>query len=68
MISRDWADVWQRSCEGWHWPLLPRPRPGPSGSASEFPFGNYCITIDQKTLDQGPVYLENLFDHLIVHY
>jgi hypothetical protein len=68
MISWDWTDVWQRSCESWHWPLLPRPRPGPSGSAGEFPFGNYCITIDQKTLDQGPVYLENLFDHLIVHY
>ncbi|MFA6373098.1 MAG: hypothetical protein WCW68_10770 [Methanothrix sp.] len=24
--------------------------------------------IDQKTRDQGPAYLENLFDHLIVHY
>jgi len=68
MISWEWTDGWQRSCESWNWPLLPSPRPGPSGSADEFPFGNYCITIDQKTLDQGPVYLENLFDHLIVHY
>ncbi len=34
----------------------------------EFPFQNYAITLDQNTLDQGALYLENLFDHLIVHY
>ena len=39
-----------------------------SERAGEFPFQNYRITIDQKTLALGPVYLENLFDHLIVHY
>jgi len=68
MICREWTDVWNRSRESWHWPLLPSPRPGPSQNAGEFPFSNYCITIDEKTLAQGPVYLENLFDHLIVHY
>ena len=36
--------------------------------ASEFPFQNYSITIDQDSIRQGPLYLENLFDHLIVHY
>jgi hypothetical protein len=68
MMSWEWTDVWHRSRESWHWPLLPAPRTGKSESAGEFPFQNYCITIDEKTLAQGPVYLENLFDHLIVHY
>jgi hypothetical protein len=36
--------------------------------AGEFPFRNYQINLDRKTLALGPVYLENLFDHLIVHY
>jgi hypothetical protein len=36
--------------------------------AGEFPFRNYQINLDRKTLGLGPVYLENLFDHLIVHY
>ncbi len=67
-MSWKWTDVWHRSRESWHWPLLPPPRPGPSQNAGEFPFQNYCITIDEKTLALGPVYLENLFDHLIVHY
>ncbi len=67
-MSWDWNDIWQKSRESWHWPLLPPPRQGPSERAGEFPFRNYCITIDQRTLDQGPVYLENLFEHLIVHY
>lgn len=67
-MSWDWADVWHKSRESWHWPLLPAPRTGKSESTGEFPFQNYRITIDEKTLVQGPVYLENLFDHLIVHY
>ena len=48
--------------------FFPRPAWGRSERAGEFPFRNYCITMDQKTLALGPVYLENLFDHLIVHY
>ena len=67
-MSWDWTDVWHKSRQNWHWPLLPAPRPGTMERAGEFPFCNYCITIDQKTLALGPVYLENLFDHLIVHY
>lgn len=75
-ISWNWADVWNRSRENWHWPLLPQPRLGsPEGERDgrgdgqgEFPFPNYCITVDQKTLECGPDYLESLFDHLIVHY
>jgi len=34
----------------------------------EFPFENYRITLSEDILDQGPRYIENLFDHLIVHY
>ena len=67
-MSWDWTDVWHKSRQNWHWPLLPAPRLGTMERAGEFPFCNYCITIDQKTLALGPVYLENLFDHLIVHY
>ena len=67
-MSWDWNDVWHKSRQNWHWPLLPAPRLGTSERAGEFPFQNYRITIDQKTLALGPVYLENLFDHLIVHY
>jgi hypothetical protein len=68
MMSWDCNDVWHKSRQNWHWPLLPPPRPGTPERTGEFPFSNYCITIDEETLNQGPVYLENLFDHLIVHY
>ncbi len=34
----------------------------------EFPFDNYSITLNDDVLAKGPLYLENLFDHLIVHY
>ena len=68
MESWDWIRVWQKSRENWHWPLLPQPCLSVSGTPGEFPFQNYRITLDQKALNQGPLYLENLFDHLIVHY
>ncbi len=67
-ISWDWADIWKESRKKWHWPLLPEPRLVTSEGGGEFPFRNYCITVDQNALDCGPDYLENLFDHLIVHY
>lgn len=66
-MSWDWARVWQKSRENWHWPQLPFPQEG-AGSPDEFPFQNYALTLDQDTLSQGSLYLENLFDHLIVHY
>ena len=79
MASSDWTSVWQRSRENWHWPQLPMPRLGrPTGPAStgstanstggQYPLENYALAIDQDTLALGPLYLENLFDHLIVHY
>ncbi len=67
-MSLNWSEVWQRSRENWNWPILPPPRPGKSGPSGEFPFSNYCITITEQMLAEGPLYLENLFDHLIVHY
>jgi hypothetical protein len=36
--------------------------------SGEFPFENYSITLREDVLAEGPLYLENLFDHLIVHY
>ncbi len=39
-----------------------------SQTPGEFPFQNYPSLWTQQTLDRGPLYLENLFDHLIVHY
>ncbi|MGB7544254.1 MAG: vWA domain-containing protein [Methanothrix sp.] len=73
MESWSWARVWQRSRRNWHWPLLPPPRLALQGAGAakqrgEFPFSNYQITLDQKTLSLGPLYLEGLFDHLIAHY
>ena len=66
------AEVWNKSCSNWHWPLLPFPRLKASDKESikseEFPFANYSITLDEQMLSCGPLYLENLFDHLIVHY
>jgi hypothetical protein len=44
------------------------PRQGESDFPGEFPFQNYALTINQEMLNQGPLYLENLFDHIIVHY
>jgi hypothetical protein len=40
----------------------------PEKKAGEFPFANYKITFDEQMLALGPLYLENLFEHLIVHY
>ena len=68
MVSWDWTSIWQTSRENWHWPLLPMPRLGKSEFSGVFPFENYSIILDQATLARGPLYLENLFDHLIVHY
>jgi len=67
-MSWEWSDVWHKSRQNWHWPLLPLPRLGLPESAGEFPFSNYQIKLDSQMLALGPVYLENLFDHLIVHY
>jgi hypothetical protein len=61
------AEIWERSRRNWHWPTLPKPRPG-IGHGGEFPFDNYRITLNGDTLRQGDLYLENLFDHLIAHY
>lgn len=66
--SWDFAAIWNRSRENWHWPQLPAPRIGSRTTAGEFPFENYFITLREDVLSEGPEYLENLFDHLIVHY
>jgi len=61
-------EIWERSRSNWHLPQLPRPIiDGPEDDES-FPFRNYRIVVDSKTLEKGDRYLENLFDHLIVHY
>lgn len=62
------SDIWERSRSNWHWPQLPSPRLGQQGSSGEFPFENYQLTLDKEILKEGPLYIENLFDHLIVHY
>jgi hypothetical protein len=59
--------TWQRSKENWHWPQLPNPTIG-EGNDGEFPFINYNIAISRDILREGLPYLENLFDHLILHY
>lgn len=66
--SWDWTRVWNKSKENWHYPQLPSPRTGVQESSGGFPFDNYSITLKEDVLAQGPLYLENLFDHLIVHY
>ena len=68
MESLGWIEVWRRSRESWHWPLLPPPVLGEKGRSGSFAFSNYQITLDQKALQLGPLYLENLFHHLIVQY
>lgn len=68
MESLDWTRIWRKSRENWHWPQLPMPREGRSDIDGQYPFENYSLTIDQGLFAQGPLYLENLFDHLIVHY
>lgn len=59
-------EIWETSRSNWHRPPLPLPLIG--SSIDEFPFENYQITIGKETTRQGNLYLENLFDHLIVHY
>lgn len=61
-------EVWERSRASWHRPQLPRPIIDGSVNGESFPFKNYRITVDSATLEKGDRYLENLFDHLIVHY
>lgn len=68
MVYWDWTRVWRRSRENWHWPQLPMPREGGSATGGQYPFENYSLTLTGELLDLGPLYLENLFDHLIVHY
>lgn len=65
--SFDWASLWESALASWHYPQLPRPVLD-QGSAEEFPFSNYRITLGPEILGQGPPYVENLFHHLIVHY
>ncbi|MDD2638550.1 MAG: VWA domain-containing protein [Methanothrix sp.] len=60
--------VWERSRASWHRPQLPRPIIDGSEDADGFPFKNYRIVIDSDALEKGEMYLENFFDHLIVHY
>jgi hypothetical protein len=47
---------------------LPRLSRGGADQSSEFPFQNYALTLNQDLLKEGPLYLENLFDHTIAHY
>jgi len=61
-------EIWERSRSNWHRPQLPRPIIDGSKDGESFPFKNYRIVVDSKTLEKGDQYLENLFDHLIVHY
>ncbi len=45
--------------------------PAPAGCGSKprrVPFENYRIAIDDGMLSLGQLYIESLFDHLIVHY
>jgi hypothetical protein len=67
-VSWNWSSVWEKSRSNWHWPQLPRPREGKSSLPGEFPFENYNLTLHEDDLREGPDYVENLFDHLIVHY
>jgi hypothetical protein len=61
-------EIWERSRSNWHLPQLPGPIIDCSKEGDTFPFRNYRIVVDSKTLEKGDRYLENLFDHLIVHY
>ncbi|HRW83315.1 MAG TPA: VWA domain-containing protein [Methanothrix sp.] len=61
-------EIWEISRSNWHRPQLPRPIIDESEDGRGFPFRNYRIVIDSETLAKGDRYLENLFDHLIVHY
>jgi len=65
--SEEIIEVWEKARSNWHFPQLPRPSIGMSPDKG-FPFKNYQVTISQDILDEGELYLENLFDHLIVHY
>jgi hypothetical protein len=68
--SWDWKAVWDKSRENWHYPQLPEPQlsgRGP-GAGGEFPFENYALTIREDVMAEGPMYLENIFDHIILHY
>ncbi|MHC1630831.1 MAG: VWA domain-containing protein [Methanotrichaceae archaeon] len=62
------VEIWERSRANWHLPQLPLPIIGRPENGESFPFQNYRITVDENIVSQGSLYLENLFDHLIVHY
>ncbi|NMC10677.1 MAG: VWA domain-containing protein [Methanothrix sp.] len=68
MVSWNWPSVWHKSRKNWHWPQLPVPREAAGAGTDDFLFQNYRINLNRDLLSQGPLYLENLFDHLIVHY
>ena len=61
------AEIWEISRANWHYPLLPRPVLGEEGPRG-FPFENYRITVSPEMMEMGDLYLENVFDHLIVRY
>jgi len=61
-------EVWERSRSSWHHPQLPRPIISGWEEGDGFPFKNYRIVVYSDTLDKGDMFLENFFDHLIVHY
>jgi len=61
-------EIWETSRANWHKPQLPRPIIDVSKDEGSFPFNNYNITVDETDTRLGFRYLENLFDHLIVHY
>ncbi len=60
-------EIWEQSRANWHRPQLPRPIVA-SAEEGGFPFKNYRIVVETGALERGDLYLENLFDHLIVHY
>jgi hypothetical protein len=67
ILRRD-PEIWDTARRNWHWPQLPRPKAGKVGSNGEFPFQNYDLTLTRDELRHGSLYLESLFEHLIVHY
>ncbi len=62
------SEIWERSRSNWHRPQLPRPIVYGSGGGEGFPFKSYRIVVGEDELERGDLYIENLFDHLIVHY
>jgi hypothetical protein len=68
LFSEEIPEIWDTARRNWHWPQLPRPKAGKVGSNGEFPFQNYDLMLTRDELRHGSLYLESLFEHLIVHY